>query len=112
MHKRIVILFLAASFIIACGGTKSKKATTTCKSSWSTENTVINHWLNEPPTLHPTNENSSSKSFVFGYIHSFLLIVDLKTLELKPDLVKSLPTISPDGLIYDFELKDNITWDD
>lgn len=85
---------------------------TACEPNWSKENTVINHWLSEPPTLHPTNEYMSNRNFVFGYIHSYLMVVDLQTLQLKPDLVKSLPTISPDGLTYEFELKDGIKWDD
>jgi len=84
----------------------------TCDPTWSKENTIINHWLNEPATLHPTNEYTSNKSFVFNYIHSFILVVDPATLELQPDLVKTLPKISEDGLTYEFELKDGITWDD
>ena len=117
-------------FLLACGSKKNQENNsqdsndanikaykenpdaTTCDPSWSTNNIVINHWLNEPATLHPTNEYTSNRNFVFGYIHSYLMVVDLKTLELQPDLVKSKPGISDDGLIYSFELKDGITWDD
>jgi peptide/nickel transport system substrate-binding protein len=129
MIQRLGILSFIGCFLISCGNKKpvtnnntndstsiqayrNYPDATTCDPSWSKENIVINHWLNEPPTLHPTNEYTSNRNFVFGYIHSYLLIVDLKTLDLKPDLVKSLPTISADGLTYEFELKPGITWDD
>ncbi len=126
--QRLCILTLSICFLFACG-TKNKPQNNNndstsikpykenadvgqCDPNWSKENIVINHWNLEPPTLHPTNEYVSNRNFVFGYIHSYILIVDLQTCELKPDLVKALPTISPDGLTYDFELKDGITWDD
>ena len=128
MVQRRYILPVLICFLLSCGNKpnqnnnqhdipsiqayRTNPDATSCEPSWSKENTVINHWLNEPPTLHPTNEYSSNKSFVFNYIHSFILIVDPATLELQPDLVKTLPKISEDGLIYEFELKDGITWDD
>ncbi len=129
MIQRLCIFTLSVFFLVACGTKKpgqngnpndstSIKAyrenpdATQCEPNWSKDNIVVNHWLNEPPTLHPTNEYTSNRNFVFGYIHSYLLLVDLRTLELKPDLVKALPTISADGLTYDFELKDGISWDD
>lgn len=127
--QRLCILTLSVCFLFACGSKKNgpdgnpndstsiqpyrlNADAKECDPSWSKDNIVVNHWLNEPPTLHPTNENSNNRNFVFGYIHSYLLVVDLQTCELKPDLVKTLPTISPDGLTYEFELKEGITWDD
>lgn len=129
MMQRLIIWTIFLGFLHSCGQKNTNKPVnnadssniqayrsnpdaSSCDPSWSKENIVINHWLNEPPTLHPTNEYTSNRNFVFGYIHSYLLIVDLKTLELQPDLVKSLPNISSDGLSYEFELKDGLTWDD
>jgi len=129
MIQRLCIFAFTACFLLSCGGKKTISAgdpkdstfikayrdnpdAAACDPSWSKENVVINHWLNEPPTLHPTNEYTSNRNFVFGYIHSYLMVVDLKTLELKPDLVKTLPSISADGLTYEFELKDDAKWDD
>jgi peptide/nickel transport system substrate-binding protein len=129
MLQRLSVYLIFLCVLFACGnkkpitkGNQNDSTTikayrenpdaTTCDPSWSKENTVINHWLNEPATLHPINENASNKALVFGCIHSYLLLIDMRTLELQPDLVKALPTISADGLTYEFELKDGITWDD
>lgn len=83
-----------------------------CLADWATENEVVVHLQSDPQTLHPTNEFASAATWIFSYVHSYLMVVDLKTLELKPDLVKSAPTISEDGKTYEFELRDNISWSD
>lgn len=129
-YRRLISFLIIAILIQSCGNKPNqsnlntqpdsssitpyqyKPDVTNCDPSWSNENTVVNHWLNEPPTLHPSNEYTSNRNFVFAYIHAYLMVVDLHTLQLKPELVKSLPKISSDGLTYDFELKDNIKWDD
>ena len=77
-----------------------------------TQNTVIAHILSQPDGLHPFNDNSTMRSFVFEYTQKTLLKLDLESLEYIPLLAKSLPTISEDGLKYTFELRDDIYWDD
>ena len=76
------------------------------------QNTVIAHILSQPDGLHPFNDNSAMRSFVFEYTQKTLLKLDLESLEYIPLLSKSLPTISEDGLRYTFELRDDVYWDD
>jgi len=76
------------------------------------QNTVITHILSQPDGLHPFNDNSAMRSFVFEYTQKTLLKLDLKSLEYIPLLAKSLPIISEDGLKYTFELRDDVYWDD
>ena len=76
------------------------------------QNTVIAHILSQPDGLHPFNDNSAMRSFVFEYTQKTLLKLDLESLEYIPLLAKSLPIISEDGLKYTFELRDDVYWDD
>jgi peptide/nickel transport system substrate-binding protein len=62
--------------------------------------------------MHPTNSASAARAEINLYINLSLLRVNYKTGELLPCLVKSLPTVSADGLNYSYELKDEMTWDD
>lgn len=116
----IITLFFTLLFFVSCGGKKTNTINENVDpnqakeflANWSKENVVVNHWLNEPPTLHPTNENNANKTFVFNYIHSYLYNIDLESLNLKPDLAKELPKVSSDGLVYSIDLKDEAKWDD
>lgn len=81
-------------------------------STWSKENTVVYHTTALPDNLHPTNGLSSEREFVFRYTQMSLLNNDLMARTLRPQLVKSLPTASADGLQFSYELIDNATWDD
>jgi peptide/nickel transport system substrate-binding protein len=130
--KKFTFLSLAAVLagIWACGNPKSNTPKTdntqnkdsvryvafpdadTFQSDWSKENTVIVHWPSDPMTLHPTNENNANRHFVAQYTHSTLLTTDFETLELIPDVAKSLPSVSPDGLTYEYEIRPEATWDD
>ena len=85
---------------------------TTFDSSWSKENTVVNHVTTEPNGLHPCNDNSVLKPFIFQYTHRTILTNDLEHLTLKPALVKKMPQISADNLQFMYELKEGIKWDD
>ncbi len=77
-----------------------------------TTNTVIAHILSQPDGLHPYNDNSIMRSFIFEYTQKTLMRLDLKSLEYTPTLIKNLPEISDDGLEYSFELIDDVKWDD
>ena len=76
------------------------------------DNTVIQHISSQPDGLHPFNNNSSIRSFIFQYTQKTLIKLDLETLEYIPYLVESMPEISEDGLKYIYKIKDGITWDD
>ncbi|HIE74577.1 MAG TPA: hypothetical protein EYQ06_09995 [Flavobacteriales bacterium] len=75
-------------------------------------NTVVNHITIQPDGLHPYNDNSSIRSFVFQYTQKTVTKLDLVSLEYIPQLAKELPIISEDGLAYTYELHGGISWDD
>lgn len=76
------------------------------------KNTVIAHLSSSPNGLHPFNDNSGNRTYIFNYIHQTLLKLDLRTLEIIPILIKSMPEPSEDGFEYTYELKDGIKWND
>jgi peptide/nickel transport system substrate-binding protein len=128
-NRNIFLLALTVVyFFVSCGNHKSTGEDKTARSSdsvkyvkiadannvlpaWSKENTVIYQWIAEPDLLHPTNGISFQKTEVFLYTQMFLVIIDFRTLELMPNLVKTLPEISPDGLRVTFELRTEPKWD-
>ena len=75
------------------------------------QNTVVAHILSQPDGLHPYNNNSVMRSYIFSYTQKTLLGLDLESLEYVPSLLTELPTSSDDNKTFYFELKDNITWD-
>ncbi|HET6990080.1 MAG TPA: ABC transporter substrate-binding protein, partial [Bacteroidia bacterium] len=81
--------------------------------SWSKENVVVYHWKSEPDGLHPTNNlDLAPTKVMMDYTQRFIIGVDMEHLCIRPDLVKKLPDVSPDGLRYTYELRDEPTWDD
>ena len=76
------------------------------------QNTVITHILSQPDGLHPFNDNSAMRTFVFQYTQKTLIKLDIESLEYIPMLVKEMPTASENNLSFDYELKDGIKWDD
>lgn len=76
------------------------------------ENKVIAHISSNPDGLHPFNNNSAMRSFIFEHTQKTLVKLDLKSLDYIPSLVKTLPIVSEDGLRYSFELRDGLKWDD
>lgn len=80
--------------------------------SWSDKNTVVTHYITEPDNLHPTNGNSSTRSEILKFVHRTLLYIDYSNQEIVPGIVKSMPSISSDGLKYAYQLRENIKWDD
>lgn len=79
--------------------------------SWSQENTLVFHVINEPDNLHPTNGISVQRAEIFFYTQRCLMYIDYKTQTVSPGLVKSLPEISSDSLSYTYKLRNNISWD-
>ena len=76
------------------------------------QNTVIAHILSQPDGLHPFNDNSAMRTYVFQYTQKTLIKLDIESLEYIPMLVKEMPTASENNLSFDYELKDGIKWDD
>ena len=101
MTKRIIFTLFVLFIISSCVKKRDLK-----------QNTVIAHILSQPDGLHPYNNNSVMRSYIFSYTQKTLLGLDLKSLDYIPDLLKELPTSSEDNKTFYFELKDNIRWDD
>jgi peptide/nickel transport system substrate-binding protein len=101
MTKKVLITLFISSILISC-----------VKERDLSQNTVISHILSQPDGLHPFNNNSVMRSYVFEYTQKVLLRLDLESLDYVPDLLKELPESSEDNKTFYFELKDNISWDD
>ena len=75
-------------------------------------NIVVQHVSSQPDGLHPFNNNSSVRSFIFNYTQKTLIKLDMESLEYIPVLIDSLPEISEDGLAYTYKIRKGIKWDD
>jgi peptide/nickel transport system substrate-binding protein len=84
----------------------------TFSDSWSTSSTLIFQWQSEPRTLHPFNEVHGGKLTVYGLTHNYLMVFDLKTHQLKPDLCSKEPEIFNDGMAYRYTLSTIPHFDD
>lgn len=125
---RNIVVIASVALLSACGGKQGVNAdgpaidsTGTCikfadvkgfDPSWSKENVVVFHTTALPGSLHPTNDISSEREFIFRYTQMYLLGNDLMNRSMRPQLVKAMPEVSADGLSYTYELIDNATWDD
>jgi len=76
------------------------------------QNTVIAHILSQPDGLHPFNDNSAMRTFVFQYTQKTLIKLDIENLEYIPTLVKGMPIASEDNLSFEYEIKEGTLWDD
>lgn len=101
MFKRIWILLAIVSVLAACVEKRDLS-----------KNIVVTHILSNPDGLHPFNDNSVMRSFIFNYTQKSLVKLDLESLAYVPSLAKNLAEISEDGLRYTFELRDDAKWDD
>jgi len=77
-----------------------------------TQNTVIAHILSQPDGLHPFNDNSAMRTFVFQYTQKTLIKLDMQSLDYIPTLVNEIPQGSEDNLAFTYEIKEGISWDD
>ena len=101
MIKKLFGIFLLISIVTSC-----------VKERDLSQNTIISHILSQPDGLHPFNNNSVMRSYIFNYTQKTLLRLDLESLDYIPTLITELPTSSEDNKTFYFELKDNIKWDD
>jgi len=79
--------------------------------AWSKVNILVCHVTAEPPTLHPTNGNSSPWQEINQYLHAFLININFRNPGLEPGIL-TLPVISPDGLRYTYKIRSDAQWDD
>ena len=76
------------------------------------QNTVIAHILSQPDGLHPFNDNSAMRTYVFQYTQKTLIKLDIESLDYIPTLVKRMPIASEDNLSFEYEIKSGVLWDD
>jgi len=100
MNNKLFLFFFCLIFFSSC--VKERDLTT---------NTVVAHILSQPDGLHPYNNNSVMRSYIFSYTQKTLLGLDLESLDYVPDLLTELPTSSDDNKTFYFELRDDIKWD-
>ena len=101
MIKKIVLIFSSVLILHSCVNKRDLS-----------KNTVIAHILTQPDGLHPFNDNSVQRSYIFNYTQKTLIKLDLESLEYIPLLVKEIPKGSDDNLSFTYEIKDSIKWDD
>lgn len=100
-YYQVILLFTSVLFFYSCVDKRDL-----------TKNTVIAHINSNPDGLHPFNDNSANRSYIFGYTQQTLVKMDLVKLEIIPFLIKSMPEVSEDGYEYTYELIDDVKWDD
>ena len=83
MTKKVLIKLFISAILTSC-----------VKKRDLSQNTVITHILSQPDGLHPYNNNSVMRSYIFSYTQKTLLRLDLKSLDYIPSLIKELPTAS------------------
>lgn len=102
MHQLKFIIFIISLLLLnSCVDKRDLKS-----------NTVIAHISSNPDGLHPFNDNSSDRTYVFQYTQKTLVKMDLEKLETVPFLIKEMPIPSADGFEYTYELIDGVKWDD
>ena len=101
MNKNLLTIIISIVLLSACVDNRDLS-----------KNIVIAHISSNPDGLHPFNDNSVMRSFIFEHTQKTLVKLDLKRLEYMPSLVKTLAEVSKDGLRYHYELRDDIKWDD
>ena len=101
MIKKLFITLFVSVILVSC-----------VKKRDLSQNTVIAHITAQPDGLHPFNDNSMQRSYIFNYTQKTLIKLDIESLEYIPYLVKGIPTPSADNLSFDYEIKEGITWDD
>lgn len=91
----------------------SLSALTSCssKSSSSSDNTFYISFMSEPTTLNPINSSDAYATRVQQFVIDNLLTKHPETNEYRPGLAESW-TVSPDGKVYTFKLRQGIKFTD
>ena len=101
MIKKIFITLFISVILVSC-----------IKKRDLSQNTVIAHITVQPDGLHPFNDNSAIRSYIFNYTQKTLIKLDINSLEYIPSLVKNMPKASEDNLSFEYEIKKGVLWDD
>jgi peptide/nickel transport system substrate-binding protein len=80
--------------------------------SWSKNDEVIVQIAVDPDNMHPTNGTSLTRLEINQYIHSSLLLTDLRTSELTSGICEAMPIESENHLSMTFKLRNELRWDD
>ena len=98
MIKKLLVTLFVSTILTSC-----------VKERDLSQNTVIAHITIQPDGLHPFNDNSAIRSYIFNYTQKTLIKLDIESLEYIPSLVKNMPTASSDNLSFDYEIKEGVT---
>jgi peptide/nickel transport system substrate-binding protein len=101
MIKKLFITLFVSAILVSC-----------VKKRDLSQNTVIAHITVQPDGLHPFNDNSAIRSYIFNYTQKTLIKLDINSLDYIPSLVKNMPTASEDNLSFEYEIKRGVIWDD
>ena len=101
MTKKVLFTLFISAILTSC-----------VKKRDLSQNTVIAHITIQPDGLHPFNDNSVIRSYIFNYTQKTLIKLDIENLEYIPSLVKNIPTASADNLSFEYEIKKGVLWDD
>jgi peptide/nickel transport system substrate-binding protein len=101
MIKKLLLTLFISTILISCVNERDLS-----------KNTVIAHITIQPDGLHPFNDNSVIRSYIFNYTQKTLIKLDIESLEYIPSLVKDMPTASADNLSFEYEIKEGVLWDD
>ncbi len=112
---------------VSCGGPSERKsgdgaapdsdANAAAQAQAAHEPPVRGDWLvihstADPENLNPLTSNDAGAASVLAWIFPPLIRVDNQTLELAPSIAKTLPVISADHLVYEYTLREDVTFSD
>ena len=80
MIKKLFITLFVSVILVSC-----------VKKRDLSQNTVIAHITVQPDGLHPFNDNSAIRSYIFNYTQKTLIKLDINSLDYIPSLVKNMP---------------------
>ena len=104
----MVLVLLVLPPLVGCKTKEEQKSTTgPALGDW-----LLVHMLSDPEQLNPLTSNDSGSSAILRYVFEGLLTRDPRSLELKPLLAESRPTISDDKLSYTFKIRKDATFQD
>ena len=105
--KKLLTLFVFALPLMFGCEARKQRAVGEVTGDW-----LLTHMLSDPEQLNPLTSNDAGASSVLSYIVQSLLTRDPRTLELKPLLAQSRPTVSEDKLSYTFKIRRDVTFQD
>ncbi|MGD8399447.1 MAG: ABC transporter substrate-binding protein, partial [Bacillota bacterium] len=79
--------------------------------AFAAKNVVVIGMLGDPETLNPIISENNTETWVLNCIFSRLLRMTPK-LQMEPELVAKMPAVSPDGLVYTFQLRKGVKFHD